>query len=61
MTKWMAEKRITKIQLSSNRSDLNPIENLWGVITEIIDFQLKREMFRQNMRETEEKDWSNQT
>ena len=29
ITKWLDEKRITRIHLPSKRSDLNPIENLW--------------------------------
>ena len=32
MTKLLDEKRITRIQLPGNSSDLNPLENLWAVI-----------------------------
>ena len=38
MTKCLDEKRIMRIQLPGNSSDLNPLENLWAVIKMIGDF-----------------------
>ena len=38
ITKWLDEKRIMRIQLPGNSSDLNPLENLWAVIKKIGDF-----------------------
>ena len=40
----MAEKRITRIQLPSNRSDLNPVENIKALLNLL--FYIEHQTFR---------------
>ena len=51
--KWLDEKRIMRIQLPGNSSDLNPLENLWVIIKRILNFLSE-------FIETVEKDCSDQ-
>ena len=51
MTKLLDEKRITRIQLPGNSSDLNPLENLWAVIRYREGTLAQEIMFGQNVRE----------